>query len=41
MTPNELASSVGCSVKTARRHINTLLAELDEPVPFAPSRKRA
>jgi uncharacterized membrane protein YhdT len=34
MTPQELAARVGCSDKTARRHINTLMAELDEPVPL-------
>ena len=41
MKADELARRVGCSTKTARRHIATLQAELDEPVPFAQPRKRA
>jgi hypothetical protein len=43
MTLQQLAARVDCSDKTARRHINTILAELgeDEPVPFAVARKRA
>ncbi len=41
MKADELARRVGCSTKTARRHIATLQAELDEDAPFALPRKRA